>query len=90
LTAQRAIVRAAVGTDGRVRGRAPGCADDAAHARGHMQLGRFLEPAVTALGAAGFEAARRAGAGVSVAEALGAGDVMSPAPEATQAPSAER
>jgi hypothetical protein len=36
----------------------------------HLQRGRFLEPAVTALGAAGFDAARRVGAGLSVTEAL--------------------
>jgi tetratricopeptide (TPR) repeat protein len=36
----------------------------------HLQLGRFLEPAVTALGAAGFDAARRVAAGLSVTEAL--------------------
>ena len=36
----------------------------------HQQLGRFLEPAVTALGAARFDAVRRGGAGLSVTEAL--------------------
>jgi hypothetical protein len=56
----------------------------------HMQLGRFLEPAVTALGAVGFDVACRGGAGLSVVEALELVTSLSTAPEATRAPSAER
>ena len=36
----------------------------------HLQLNRFLEPARTTLGEAGFEAARRSGSSLSVAESL--------------------
>ena len=56
----------------------------------HMQLGRFLEPAVTALGADAFDTARRGGAGLSVAEALELVTSLSAAPDGMRAQAADR
>ncbi|HEY7987786.1 MAG TPA: hypothetical protein VIE19_01120 [Lapillicoccus sp.] len=56
----------------------------------HMQLGLFVEPAVTALGVDGFDAARRGGTDLSVAEALELVTSLSTEPEGMRAPAADR